>query len=163
MMKNTTQVPNVIFDKYLNQLSPSELKVIFIIVRQTYGWFDKKTGGRKLRDRITYGQFITKTALSRRVISKAIKSLAEKRLINISCYSGNILDKPEERRGKVALYYSLNMCTKEHQHVHFSTRTCAESAHNKTNYTKLNKTKLRERYSSVRSIDEVIANLSITS
>ena len=86
MMKNTTQVPNVIFDQYMSQLSPSELMVIFVIVRQTYGWIDKKNGGRKLRDRITHGQFITKTSLSRRVISKAIKSLAEKQLIIITCH-----------------------------------------------------------------------------
>lgn len=159
MMKNTTQVPNIIFDKYLAELSPSELKVILVIVRQTYGWIDRKNGGRKSRDRISYSQFMRKTSLSRRVLSKTIKSLAEKRLINITCRNGNILEKPQERRGQVALYYSLNMCTKQHQHVHFSTPTCALSAHNKTNYTKLNKTKLtekRERTDKVMSIGELL-------
>ena len=85
MYQQTTQVPNVIFDTHLSFLTESELKLLLIIIRQTFGWFDKTTGRRKTRDRISHGQFIKKTGLSRRVISKALKSLIEKGLVTVTC------------------------------------------------------------------------------
>ena len=130
--QQTTQIPNMLVDQYLPTLSGSEVKVLWVINRQTYGWIDKRTGLRKTRDWISHGQFITKTGLSRRVISKTLESLVAKRLINITCRNGNLLHSTEERRGKSALYYSINLCTKRQPLVHFTTLTSAESAHNKT-------------------------------
>lgn len=141
IFQQTTQVPNVLFDQYLPKLTESELKLLLVVIRQTYGWIDKRTGGRKTRDRISHGQFIQKTGLSRRVISKALKSLADIGLIKITCHSGSLLHNTEDRRGKTSIFYSLNMCTQQQRLVHLTTQTCAESAYNKTNYTKINKTK----------------------
>ena len=55
----TTQVPNALFDKHLPNISHAELKILLIIIRQTYGWIAPQTKQRKLRDRISHGQFIT--------------------------------------------------------------------------------------------------------
>lgn len=107
MYKQTTQVPNIIFDQYLPTLSIAELKVLLIVIRQTLGWHDKKTGKRKARDRISSYQFRQKTGLSRRVISKAIQSLLEKQIIEITNFAGDELSHPAKRKGKVYLYFAL--------------------------------------------------------
>ncbi len=52
MIKQTTHVPNILFDRYLAHLSLSELKVILVTLRQTNDWINKHTGQRKARDRI---------------------------------------------------------------------------------------------------------------
>lgn len=141
--EQTTQVPNILFDLHLPSLTESELKILLIIIRQTYGWIDRYTGKRKLHDRISHSQFITKTGLSRRVISKALQNLVSKGLVSITCRNGNFLNGSDDRRGKTSLFYSTNMCKNIPTHVHFSTPTYAQSAHNKTNYTKETNTKLR--------------------
>ena len=58
MLNQTTPVPNILFDALLPTLTESELKVLLVIIRQTYGWFDFKTKKRKQRDWISYSQFI---------------------------------------------------------------------------------------------------------
>jgi len=39
-----TNVPNIIFDTHLKDLGYAELKILLVIIRQTYGWKDKHTG-----------------------------------------------------------------------------------------------------------------------
>lgn len=107
MFKNTTQVPNVLFDTLLPQLTESELKIILVIIRQTSGWVDKRTGHRKTRDRISHSQFMQKTGLSRRVISKTLKTLTHKGLITISDHRGQSLHQPEDRKGRSWMFYSF--------------------------------------------------------
>ncbi|PHS65775.1 MAG: hypothetical protein COB12_06800 [Flavobacterium sp.] len=141
--KQTTQIPNVVFDKHLNNLSFSELKILLYILRQTYGWISKN-GKRKKRDRITHGQFETKTGLSRRIISSTIQSLIIKQLITVSDYKGTLLHYPSERKGKVGIYYAPNLQTyadndikvgkKKHQPMQ-------NRVYNKTNRTKLKRQK----------------------
>jgi predicted transcriptional regulator len=143
MMKNSTQVPNIIFDLYLPTLTESELKILLVIIRQTNGWIDRYTGKRKKHDRISCTQFMSKTGLSRRAISNALKNLVSKGLVSITCQNGNMLNQTDDRRGKTSLLYSMNLCKKIPEHVHLTTQTCAECAHNKTNYTKETITKLR--------------------
>ena len=82
-MKETTQVPNIIFDRYLPSLSEPELKLLLVICRPTFGWHNKYTGKRKTRDRISHSQFMAKTKLSRRTVSKALKSLLVNGLIKV--------------------------------------------------------------------------------
>jgi len=103
--QKTTHVPNIIFDVHLPKLTFSELKILLYITRQTYGW-KLKNGKRKHRDRITYGQFVTKTGISRRTISETIQSLITKHLIRVTDYKGNILHSPSQRKGKVGIYYT---------------------------------------------------------
>jgi len=141
--QQTTQIPNAIFDVYLTQLSFSELKILLYIMRQTYGWITKK-GKRKIRDRITHGQFQTKTGLSRRIISQTIQSLIIKHLIRVTDFHGNALHHPKERKGKVSIYYApykqtcagnnINIGKQKHQPVQ-------NKVYNKTNNTKLKRQK----------------------
>lgn len=107
----TTQVPNALFDKHLPSITHAELKILLIIIRQTYGWVAPQTKQRKLRDRISHGQFIFKTGLSRRIVSQAIQSLVVKKLICISDFKGNPLDMPAIRQGRTSLYYTANIGT----------------------------------------------------
>ncbi len=105
--QQTTQVPNSLFDIHLPTLTESELKLLIIIIRQTNGWYDKATGRRKTRDRISHGQFMKKTGLCRRVISRSLQSLVEKGLITVTCENGRILHRSEERKGMARLFYSF--------------------------------------------------------
>lgn len=104
--QQTTQFPNSLVDTHLPNLTESEVKMILVILRQTNGWVDKTTGRRKTRDWISHGQFMKKTGLCRRVISKSLQSLVEKNLIQITCKHGNTLHKPEDRKGVTKMYYS---------------------------------------------------------
>jgi hypothetical protein len=159
--QKTTQTPNLVFDVYLTQLSFSELKILLYIIRQTYGWVNKK-GKRKERDRITYGQFQSKTGLSRRIISQTIQSLIVKQLIRVTNYNNNLLHYPENRKGKVCIYYSPSLQTyalnntkvgkQKHQPMH-------NRVHNKTKETKLKRQKNYSQFnnqSDLKRIQEII-------
>jgi phage replication O-like protein O len=165
--ENFTQTPNILFDQLLKELSNSELKILLVIIRQTNGWIDKKTGKRKEKDRITYSQFILKAGLSRRIISGAIKSLSHMKLIEITDSSGNILNNASERKGLYRIYYSslleplqsiqllnktsanndINICKKRHEHVQ-------KVIYNKRNCIKRNVSK--ERRADYVHIGEII-------
>ena len=105
----TTQVPNILLDTHLPQLTESELKILLTIIRQTYGWYIKRTKSRKKRARISHYRFIQKTGLSRRVITKVIKSLLEKKLITITDLEGQSLNDPKKRKGQPYLYYTATI------------------------------------------------------
>ena len=169
---NFTRTPNILFDQLLRELNNSELKILLVIIRQTYGWIYNKTNGRKERDRISHSQFILKTGLSRRIISETIKSLSQKNLIEITDSSGNSLINASERKGQYRIYYSsrletiqslhilnntsanndTNICNKRHEHVH-------KVIHNKRNYYKRNLTK--ENTPDYKHIGEVIQKMRL--
>ncbi len=100
-------MPNHIFS-LLPQLAEAELKVLLFIVRQTLGWIDKRTGKRKLKDRIFGSQFRLHTGLSKRSINKAIKSLIARNLIEVTGTKGIVLNDPADRQGVVRLHYGLS-------------------------------------------------------
>lgn len=106
MQPNTTAVPNVLFDHYLKELKIAELKILLVIIRQTSGWRDKfSKSKRKERDWISGSQLELKTGSSMRAINEAIQTLVQKKLIEVSSYSGEVLDVPEKRRGQQKLFY----------------------------------------------------------
>lgn len=152
----TTQVPNAVFDLYLQHLGEAELKVLLVIIRQTYGWLDKATGWRKAKDRISSGQFQRKTGYGRRTITSAIKALCDRKLVVVTDYKGNELLYASDRKGKSFLYYSASLPAQN------AAPTCAShsaslaqnGAHNKTNHRKRNKAKL----TGMRQAVEVIGN-----
>ena len=129
-----------------------------MILRQTNGWIDGHTGKRKIRDRISHSQFKEKTGLCSKIISKASQDLVLKGLITITDRDGNALHTGLERKGKPRLFYSfqpsyiipLTM-------VQSSLGLVYKSIIDKTNYSKLNKTKLTERSNKMKSMDEFIA------
>lgn len=106
---NTTQVPNRFFDHLLPHLTLAETKILLVIIRQTYGWIDRYTKERKKRDCISYGQFIQKTGLSRRIITDTMKSLVEKNAIFITDMQGCPLPMAQDRIGSHKLFYSANL------------------------------------------------------
>jgi phage replication O-like protein O len=69
-----TQTPNDLFDHWLPLLKESELKVILVIMRKTFGWHKKK-------DKISISQLMEKTGLSRETVIIAAKSLENKGLV----------------------------------------------------------------------------------
>ena len=112
--KNTTQIPNTLFDELLTSLSGAELKILLIILRKTNGWVDRKTGKRKERERISYKQFMRVAGLSKRTIIRAVQSLLEQKLITTTDFYENILTS-EHRQGTWCIYYTsrIHLVTKE--------------------------------------------------
>lgn len=106
----------------MGTLNGEELKLILVIIRQTYGWIDTKTGKRKQRDRISHNQFKEKTGLCSRIISKALQNLVSRGLITISDQKGNMLHSTEERKGNPKLYFSLRL-------THFVPPTMVQSSY----------------------------------
>jgi DNA-binding transcriptional ArsR family regulator len=161
ILKQTTHIPNILFDKHLPKLTEAELKILLIIFRQTNGWIDLKTGQRKLRDRISHNQFILKTGLSRRVISTTIQSLLQKGIICVTDFKGNVIHRSIERKGKSHIYYSSTLQPVQLT-IPTSANKCTEpvqkSAYNKTKFLKLNKTKPREMNSKQSSLFTHISN-----
>lgn len=158
IFKQTTQVPNILFDKQLPNLTGAELKILLIIIRQTIGWIDNYTGQRKTRDRITQSQFRVKTGLASRIISKTLKMLSDKELIAITDQNNQSLKNSLDRKGKSILYYALNP-------VHFSTSTSAQSdirpvhksAYNKRKKENITKgANLPIRQNNMGAVDEII-------
>ena len=83
-MTNSTPVPNCLFDSILPILKPAELKILLIIIRQTYGWIDPRfPKKRKQSDWISQSQFQHKTALSRKAVSTAITSLINRQIVRV--------------------------------------------------------------------------------
>src|SRR6187397_1445197 len=107
MYKKTTQIPNIVLDQYLRTLKASELKVLLVIIRQTNGWIDTRTGKRKTRDRISHSQFKDKTGLCSKIISKATQSLVLRGLITVTDQTGNELVNTLDRKGNPRLFYSF--------------------------------------------------------
>jgi len=105
-LEKTTPVPNAVLDAYLMNLKYAELKVLLVVIRQTYGWVNPKNPKkRKEFDRITIETFVKKTGCSRRAVSDAIDSLIKEHLIDVLDYDGNSLINPSHRKGKSFLYY----------------------------------------------------------
>ncbi len=160
--QQTTQVPNEIFDKHLPNLTESEIKIILVIIRQTYGWIDVNTGKRKIRDRITQSQFVSKAGLSPRIVSKTLKMLSDKELIAITDANSKLLKNSLDRKGKAVLFFSFNpVHFKVSTNAHSDTKPVHKVIYNKTNSTKLNITKgnrLPEQQNTIGSIGEIVEN-----
>lgn len=70
-----TQTPNDLFDHWLPRLNETELKVLLVIMRKTFGW-------NRQRDFISTSQLEKLTGQSHPSILKAVKSLQSKGLIS---------------------------------------------------------------------------------
>ena len=130
MPASTTPVPNVFFDVYLKELKSAELKVLFVVIRQTLGWADRRGMlGRKETDWISGSQLQQKTGSSKRAISSATESLVRKKLIEILDANGNILITPEQRQGKTKLFYRIA------QTVHYPVNKYVETTFTSAKFT----------------------------
>lgn len=100
----TTPVPNDFFT-LLPTLSVAELRVLLLIIRQTYGWVCPNSKGRKQKDKMNYSFIIKKTGLYRSCLSSTIQSLITKEIIKVTDFSGQLLDTPQKRKGIRFMYY----------------------------------------------------------
>lgn len=121
-----TNVPNIVFDVYLKQLGYAELKVLLVVVRQTYGWRDLKTKSYKRWDWISQQFFVKKTGLSARSVSTAIAKLVHKKLILVKNQQGKILTLKIERQYESKLYFS---CTLENKGSELKSRKSMKQVH----------------------------------
>lgn len=115
----STPVPNVLVDTWMPRLSDTELRVLLVVTRQTFGFqaggktsgFQEKGKGasaRRARDWITHSQLKLKTGRASAAVSHAVDGLMKKGLLCVCTADGRSLQTPQERRrypGK--LYFSL--------------------------------------------------------
>lgn len=135
-LENTTPVPNEFFE-HIPILTHAELRVLLIVLRQTVGWIDSKTGKRKIKDRLSYSFILKKTGLYRTVLSKTIQSLIDKSLLVVTDGKETELHQAHERRGHPLLFYESRL-------VRICDMTCSQSRirlvrdceHNKRNTLK---------------------------
>lgn len=158
----TTMVPNAVFLLFNNpKLSPSNILVLLIIIRQTVGWYDPKTKRRKQRDWISYRQFKDKTGLSIKTISKSIDILVEDNLIKVTDSYGKELSSADLRKGKVRIFYQCLLVDKQ-----ISKRTSVKKYKlprkklpiTKLTPTKLIKQKMIKRQSDRERLEEIQQN-----
>ncbi len=94
---NFTQIPNDLFDEWLPKLEGSELKIILVIMRKTFGW-------HKVRDFISISSLVKITGLIEETVVRSVKSLLKKRLIS---------KKVEGPVGKQKTYYEIIVVDEE--------------------------------------------------
>jgi len=89
---NYTQTPNEFFDHMAKTLKEGELRVLLVIMRQTFGW-------RKRWDQISLSQLEEKTGMSRTAVSDSLTSLIKK---------GIVIRHSEGPKGRVKNWYTLS-------------------------------------------------------
>lgn len=104
-----TNVPNNVFDVHLKDLGYAELKVLLVVIRQTYGWRDTKTNSYKRWDWISQRFFVKKTGLSQRSVSTAISKLIAKQLIVVTNAQGKRVYRAQERQRASKLYFACRL------------------------------------------------------
>jgi hypothetical protein len=118
-LANTTPVPNQFFE-HIPILTHAEIRVLLVVLRQTFGWKDRKTGQRIVKDKLSYDFILKKTGLYRTILSVTIQGLIDKKLLIVSDRKGNELSKAQDRKGKRFLFYQF-------QPVRNSDMTCSQS------------------------------------
>lgn len=88
---NYTQSPNVFFDEIFKNLKEGELRLVLVLVRQTFGW-------HKSADRISLSQLAEKSGMERRSVCRSLAALIEKGLVCKHKFGIN---------GKERCYYAL--------------------------------------------------------
>lgn len=100
-----TPIPNDFFE-LVPILNKSSLKVLIIILRQTYGWYDSKRKKRKSRDWISVQFFAKRTGLTRKSVSQALTLLIAHNYITATNRNGKILTTIKDRQSSKRIYYS---------------------------------------------------------
>jgi len=96
--KGHTPFPNWLLDTVMPDLKDTEFRLLCLIVRQTQGWHDAKTGGRKTSDWVTRSQMKVKTGRNSAALSRALEVLVRRKLIEVRGNAGQLLLTPKQRR-----------------------------------------------------------------
>lgn len=99
-----TYTPNTLFEEHLN-IRGSMLKVLLVVIRQTYGFYDPETKKHKEWDWIAIEFFRRKTKLEKRTIGIAIQLLVDAKLILVKNERGVYAHTPMQRKFSKKLYY----------------------------------------------------------
>jgi len=92
-----TQIPNKLLDELIPTLKEGEVRILLVIMRQTYGW-------HKEWDRISITFLMKKTGMERKAVCKSTESLVKKNMIK------------KDKIGKCGtekVYYSLCLISDE--------------------------------------------------
>ncbi len=95
----TVPFPARLLDQAMPRLSDTEWRLLCVVVRQTLGWYDKETGGRKEKDWLTQSQLAARTGRSGRAVSESVAALTAQQMIQVISDGGEALLTPQERRG----------------------------------------------------------------
>ncbi|MGI4791058.1 MAG: hypothetical protein ACRYFS_19705 [Janthinobacterium lividum] len=104
-------VPTQVVDALMPGLKDTELRVLLVVLRQTWGWkadwAETKQGRRtKRRDWLSHSQLCRRTGRGSDAVSGAVASLTASGLIIVEDAAGNLLPTPEERQRSLGrLYY----------------------------------------------------------
>lgn len=79
---NYTQSPNVLFDEIFKTLKEGELRIVLVLIRQTFGW-------HKEWDQISIRMLADKTGMERRSVQRSIKTLIEQGLVEEKRFGKN--------------------------------------------------------------------------
>lgn len=90
--------PAELLDRAMPHLTDTEWRLLCVVVRQTLGWQDKQTGGRKQKDWLTQTQLTARTGRTAKPVAQAISSLTAKQLIQVVSDDGEALLTPAQRR-----------------------------------------------------------------
>ena len=97
---NYTQIPNVIFDHWMHELSHMEFKILMLICRKTFGW-------HKSEDFISKNQMIKATKGSKRGIDKVIKRLEAANLIEV-IQSKTVYGDSDANKYKIRVFENIS-------------------------------------------------------
>ena len=101
-------VPLRLVDKVMPSLKDTELRVLLVVLRQTWGWqanLEEKDGRRKLRDWISHSQLCQRTGRGSDAVSCAVAALVVAGLIVVEDAAGNPLATPEQRQRSLGRLY----------------------------------------------------------
>ena len=96
-------VPTQLVDGVMPRLKDTELRVLLVVLRQTWGWKADRTntgseGQTKRRDWLSHRQLCRRTGRGSEAVSGAVASLTASGLIIVEDAGGTPLITPEERR-----------------------------------------------------------------
>ncbi|HVT12607.1 MAG TPA: replication protein [Fimbriimonadaceae bacterium] len=98
----STPLPNLLVDRLLPRLRDTELRLLLVILRQTWGW-------HKERDWLSHAQLKDKTGRASAALSRAIAVLVQSNLIVVRNRSGEALESSwARRRERGGLHFSLH-------------------------------------------------------
>lgn len=94
-------VPVRLVDEVMPDLRDTELRVLLVVLRQTWGWRADRlagSGAHKRRDWLSHRQLCRRTGRGSDAVSAAVASLTAAGLIVVEDGGGRPLAMPEERR-----------------------------------------------------------------
>ncbi len=111
-------VPLRLVDEVMPRLKDTELRIMLVVLRQTWGWRadrsaeggknkqgEKHGGKHKRRDWLSHRQLCRRTGRGSDAVSGAVASLVEAGLLVVEDAGGTALATPEERRRCLSRLY----------------------------------------------------------